>query len=178
MNAIGKRFYDAMIGIAKGGFIAQCIYHKIKVDMKLSLPENDNEECLFMDSKTSSFSDDLLQYEFTDNLILSPQAKINNGFVVDFLLESTYPAITLAIEIDGHEWHEKTKEQASRDKERSRSLLRQGFPEIRFTGSEVFTRPDDCAKESVNTFLSIYTRTLCACPESFYAHIFRRSENV
>lgn len=41
------------------------------------------------------------------------------------------------IECDGHEFHEKTKEQAKRDKKRDRQLARE-CPVLRFTGSEIF----------------------------------------
>lgn len=51
------------------------------------------------------------------------------------------------IESDGHEFHEKTKEQAKRDKERDRFLMAKGYAVIRFTGSEVHENPLDCAYE-------------------------------
>lgn len=46
--------------------------------------------------------------------------------------------LTLAIEIDGHDFHEKTKEQASRDKARDRSITRAGYQVLRFTGSDLY----------------------------------------
>src|SRR5205807_7453561 len=42
------------------------------------------------------------------------------------------------VEIDGHDFHERTKEQAQRDKSRDRYLNQSGFTVFRFTGSEVF----------------------------------------
>lgn len=50
------------------------------------------------------------------------------------------PHVVLAIECDGHDFHEKTKEQARRDKSRDRLLMANGIHTIRFTGSEVFRR--------------------------------------
>lgn len=47
----------------------------------------------------------------------------------------------LAIELDGHDFHERTKEQARRDKKRDRDLSALGFPVARFTGSEIFAAP-------------------------------------
>ncbi len=44
----------------------------------------------------------------------------------------------LVIECDGHEYHERTKEQARGDKQRDRYLQRFGFPVYRYTGSEVW----------------------------------------
>lgn len=44
----------------------------------------------------------------------------------------------LAIELDGHDFHERTKEQARRDKARDRALTKRGWVVIRYTGSEVY----------------------------------------
>jgi very-short-patch-repair endonuclease len=55
-----------------------------------------------------------------------------------------------AIECDGHEFHEKTKEQAARDKRRDRDLLNIGIPTIRFTGSEIYENADECAREIID----------------------------
>jgi hypothetical protein len=59
------------------------------------------------------------------------------------------PEPLLGIEIDGHEWHERTKEQARRDKERERFLVAKGWKILRFTGSEVFKKPGECVTEVV-----------------------------
>lgn len=57
----------------------------------------------------------------------------------------------LAIECDGHNFHERTKEQAARDKSRDRALIRLGFRAVlRFTGSEIWHRNDECAEEIVD----------------------------
>lgn len=51
------------------------------------------------------------------------------------------------IECDGHEFHEKTKEQAKRDKSRDRAFMRNGFRVVRFTGSEIFNDTKACIEE-------------------------------
>ena len=53
----------------------------------------------------------------------------------------------VAVECDGHEFHERTKEQAARDKARDRDLARMGIHVMRFTGSEVHRNPAACARE-------------------------------
>lgn len=58
----------------------------------------------------------------------------------------------LAVECDGHEFHEKTKEQAQRDKARDREFLEEGWPVMRFTGSEIHRDPMKCA-DQVGDFL-------------------------
>ena len=44
---------------------------------------------------------------------------------------------SIVVELDGHDFHEKTKEQAQKDKDRDRSLTRAGYKIMRFTGSEI-----------------------------------------
>jgi hypothetical protein len=46
--------------------------------------------------------------------------------------------INLIVEIDGHNFHEKTKEQAQNDKSRDRVLKKYGYEVIHYTGSEVY----------------------------------------
>lgn len=49
----------------------------------------------------------------------------------------------LAVECDGHDFHERTKEQAKHDKERDRWLQSNGWFVARFTGSEIYNEPFD-----------------------------------
>jgi very-short-patch-repair endonuclease len=49
-----------------------------------------------------------------------------------------------AVEIDGHDFHERTKEQARRDKSRDRALTSTGWSVLRFTGSEIYADPSGC----------------------------------
>lgn len=61
--------------------------------------------------------------------------------------------LVLAVEADGHDFHERTKEQAERDRKRDRLLLRKHcVPTLRFTGSEVWRDPFACAKEVTEAF--------------------------
>lgn len=90
-------------------------------------------------------------YDFID---VTPQAAVG-GMRPDLLLSGEFYAgiarhqegepemtrSTLAIECDGHDFHEKTKAQASRDKRRDRELASAGAPVVRFTGSEIFRDP-------------------------------------
>lgn len=56
--------------------------------------------------------------------------------------------IAVAIECDGHDFHEKTREQAARDKARDRAITAAGFAILRFTGSEIWADPIRCAEEA------------------------------
>lgn len=55
--------------------------------------------------------------------------------------------IRLCIECDGHEFHERTKEQAARDKRRDRELATAGWTVFRFTGSEIWKDPRGCVDQ-------------------------------
>lgn len=44
----------------------------------------------------------------------------------------------VCVEIDGHEFHEKTAEQAGYDKKRDRFLILNGWRVVRFTGREIY----------------------------------------
>lgn len=87
---------------------------------------------------------------------LIPQAEIEGADLtddwrvrVDFLLvcgrRASYRRV-FAIECDGHEWHEKTKEQVARDKLRDRRLILDRIIPIRFSGSEIHRDADACAR--------------------------------
>jgi len=52
------------------------------------------------------------------------------------------------VECDGHDWHDRTPEQALRDKSRDRSIYAEtGVAVVRFTGREITRNADACARE-------------------------------
>ncbi len=53
----------------------------------------------------------------------------------------------LVVEVDGHEFHERTKFQAARDRQRDRAMIAEGFRVVRFTGQEVYRAAEQCAQE-------------------------------
>jgi hypothetical protein len=61
--------------------------------------------------------------------------------------KSRFPVLRLNVEVDGHEFHERTKEQAERDRSRDRLLTAVGFKVFRFTGSELFKSSETKAEE-------------------------------
>jgi very-short-patch-repair endonuclease len=77
---------------------------------------------------------------------------------LDFAIEvrpPVGPPSWIGVECDGHEFHERTKEQAARDKSRDRSLTAQGFRMLRFTGSEIHRDNMACALQIHALILSI-----------------------
>lgn len=87
-------------------------------------------------------------------LFLRPQAEIGE-YRVDFLLHAINNRTTdservwrrLVIECDGHEFHERTKEQAAKDRSRDRWLTAHDYDVFRFTGSELWRDPWGCAMQ-------------------------------
>lgn len=53
------------------------------------------------------------------------------------------------IECDGHQFHDRTKVQAARDKQRDRAIQQAGHPILRFTGSEINKDPTHCASQVI-----------------------------
>ncbi|MGQ4661316.1 hypothetical protein [Lysobacter sp. F6437] len=100
------------------------------------------------------------EYEFGTELpegasaFLIPQAEVSGCgkdgdwfYRVDFLLVCGRKPLfrrAFAIECDGHDWHEKTKEQVARDKLRDRRLLLDGITPVRFSGSEIHRDAAGC----------------------------------
>lgn len=93
------------------------------------------------------------------NWLICPQYKVGK-FRVDFAVgylaaERPYPnhpfeqpgCVRFAVECDGHAFHEKTKEQAAKDKARDRFLTANGWRVMRFTGSEIYRDAAACSRE-------------------------------
>jgi len=84
------------------------------------------------------------------NLLIHPQAEVttqDGTWRVDFLLRGQIgqSSALLVVECDGHDYHERTRAQARRDRFRDRSLQAAGYTVLRFTGSEIWAAPDACA---------------------------------
>lgn len=179
MNAIETRFQESFRRVCTTGYLAQSFYQNTRVEIKVldevkeedEIKDKENEGDLYFNSQITTYLSGEIKHQSNDAVMLSCQHQVNEGYVVDFLLTTCFPEIIIAIEIDGHDWHERTKEQAQKDKERERYLLRNGYNVIRFTGTEVYTKPDDCARESLDTLACLYRALLSMTPESYYAYI-------
>ena len=84
----------------------------------------------------------------------------------DFILENQY--CNFIIEIDGHEWHEKTKEQAKRDKQKDRAYIKNGYIPIHFTGSEIYHNTKNCVKETLELMCSYFLNSNISFEHSYY----------
>jgi very-short-patch-repair endonuclease len=118
------------------GTVARARHHAVLYDLGYGIVMGDAEGC--------------------DTLRIQPQAKLN-GARVDFLV--TYQAIEdegegvelyqrqVVVECDGHDFHERTKEQAARDRERDRGLQGLGLNVFRYTGAEIWRDVFGCAED-------------------------------
>lgn len=68
-----------------------------------------------------------------------------------------WPPLKVAIELDGQDFHSQPIDVA-RDRRRQRELERDGWLFIRFGGSEVYNRADDCAAEALEFIVQAYNR--------------------
>jgi very-short-patch-repair endonuclease len=106
-----------------------------------------------------------------DGVTIEPQKVIGN-YRVDFLIEfvergpdlGTPPNMdlcltplgtktvrpTLVIECDGHEYHNRTKDQVRRDRSRDRKLQAMGYRVFRYTGAEIWEDVVECAREAIS----------------------------
>lgn len=97
---------------------------------------------------------------FIDVVEIEKQKEIkceNKKYRVDFCIPVIYnnqENKSFIIECDGHEFHQKTKEQVERDNTRMRDLQKQGYEVIRFSGTEIWHRPHKCASDILNIILS------------------------
>lgn len=92
-------------------------------------------------------------------IFIIPQAPIGN-YRADFLIGMCGRAGRIVVECDGHQFHERTKEQAERDRRRDREMQRLGFQVFRFTGSEIYRDAFSCATEIASSLLGIDRRLL------------------
>lgn len=103
---------------------------------KLKFNYNYNEELRMM--RTILYSYEIWIY---------PQFSCDKYITIDFLYYVPKYNTKIAIECDGHEFHEKTKKQVIRDKQRDRWLNKNGYIVFRYSGSEIY---NDKMRENIN----------------------------
>lgn len=98
---------------------------------------------------------------FIDVIAIDKQQDIRvsrkTTYRVDFLITVDYKNQGLkgfVIECDGHEFHQKTKEQVEKDNQKTRDLQMKGLEVIRFSGTEIWHRGYKCACEIRKLILS------------------------
>lgn len=90
---------------------------------------------------------------------VKPQEQLG-PYRADFVIGLVeYPsAQRVVVECDGHDYHERTKEQASHDRKRDRAMQSAGYKVFRFTGSDIYRDAIGCAREVVKELILIHSR--------------------
>ncbi len=99
--------------------------------------------------------------ESSSHLVITGQAPVGQ-YRADFLLEWGFFGMEarVAVELDGHDFHEKTKEQVARGKKRDRFFAAQDLPLLRFSGSEVHKDATACAQEALALLSSAHNKAI------------------
>lgn len=80
--------------------------------------------------------------------------EVIEGYIPDFIFyHSLLQDYGYVVEIDGFEWHEKTKEQVINDRKKDRCYLKNGYIPIRFLGSEVYHDVECCIEELIKIII-------------------------
>jgi very-short-patch-repair endonuclease len=93
----------------------------------------------------------LVACEVLDGAALFALQAPAGDYRLDFALVADGGVVGVAVEIDGHDFHE-TKVAAARDKRRDRALTAAGWSPLRFTGSEVWQDAERCFAEALDVF--------------------------
>ena len=120
-----------------------------------------DEECKSPIEQIFNFAYSVLRMRATKyiDLYLIPQYEIKcNGkkYIADFVFDTQEVCspwldivndYKLVVECDGHDFHEKTKEQVIHDNERDYDLKSAGYDILHFSGSEIYNDPFKCAEK-------------------------------
>lgn len=150
-----KQIFDDVVAEYAGTVIASLDLCESPIEQLMALALNSQKE------RFISLTDE-------GDILIIPQAEIviksgpgsNKGsskggnkesFRVDFLIRAKVGGKkrNVIVECDGHDFHERTKEQAARDKQRGRMLVLEGYIVLNYTGSEIWNSPFKCAREAL-----------------------------
>lgn len=102
--------------------------------------------------------------DFYEGMFINNQQEIVVGkkkYYADFVINHDFSveekSKPLVIECDGHDFHEKTKEQVIHDNERDLDLKKAGYDVIHFSGSQIYRNPAKCVRDAIEYFKSITT---------------------
>jgi hypothetical protein len=106
------------------------------------------------------------------DLKLVPQHVVpcdETNYRLDFMVAGIYPASLervagrvgltpplIGVELDGHDFHEKSKEQVTYRNQRDRALQRRGWQVFHVSGSELHGKPTDTIHEIAETAISAH----------------------
>lgn len=149
MNEIERLFRETYESVVNTGIIVKTKWNEYEI-----VGEEDSLLQGYAKVKWISGRDKVY---YNSHFAIEEQYEISK-YRADFIIGGNINHIgfTMAIEIDGHDWHEKTKSQAIKDKKREREIIKNNINMIRFSASEVYSNAKYCVKESIICFLALY----------------------
>lgn len=151
MNEIETKFYEASKNYFKQEMVQEITSDEGHRFATIKTKPSEEDYSVFNDYVAFDLTIES-EFEITgkSSTVILPQSKNNTiaGYRPDFIICAD-GCTNFLIEIDGYEWHEKTKEQAITDRKKDRAYLKNGYIPIRFLGSEVFHNVNDCIKEMI-----------------------------
>jgi very-short-patch-repair endonuclease len=96
------------------------------------------------DRQIFRFCSPSLEEKLTVPFLVMAQYNWRN-YRIDFAVKRTEaPGKFIFVECDGHDFHERTKEQAERDRSKDREIQQAGIAIFRFTGREIYRDVAQC----------------------------------
>lgn len=149
-----KLFLDLIV---KGGKYKECCIKAIeKEGYYLSRCKSPMEELFNAAFNVVSYDEEFVDPIDEGKFFLIPQYEVkcnDKKYIADFLVAYScnggFESTNVLVEIDGHDFHEKTKEQVTHDNEREYDLKMQGYDVLRFSGSQVYNSPCNCAYKTL-----------------------------
>ena len=155
--------HDRLIDIYESSFalgdspIEKLLFTALMIEIETGYHEHDR---LLIYKKGRRFDHAIMSDIDRACLPLVIEAQVNVlDWPVDFLVSSRSVIggwSKLVVECDGHDFHERTKEQAKKDRSRDRRLQKAGITVFRFTGSEIWNDPCACADQIIDWAVDAY----------------------
>lgn len=118
---------------------------------------------VYLDVETAALDKHGPKAIMANSFIVGSQTRVWRR-VVDFVVATRLPRGTTVkcfVECDGHDFHERTKEQARRDRARDRHLQALA-PVLRFTGQELWEDSEKCWQETVECLIDVHNDEVSA----------------
>lgn len=134
--------------------------NQVQLEESLINCESQIEQLLALELANIKLEEINIYNPYIDVIAIEKQKEINiksKKYRVDFFIPVIYKRQEqkiFIIECDGYEFHQKTKEQVEKDNERQRNLQEEGYEVIRFSGTEIYHKPYQCAMTIKNIILS------------------------
>jgi very-short-patch-repair endonuclease len=152
------------------------------IEWKFAAAVRDTIDPFFLKQQTQSSTLQEMLTEWDSNhthlYICAPQVQCCQHRV-DFLFIgfcAELKPVLVAVECDGHDFHERSKEQAAKDKSRDRELASMGIQVMRFTGSEIHRDAPKCVREVIDLMERRSDEAMAFCHPSLWAEICGEGE--